>query len=165
MLKQVNSLAELTEGMKLTVRQWDTLVKEYGVTNDGNLKTPGTHHILKLQVLSGREVTINNIIGKRIIIQEDESSIYPWYLFEECYVKPKFKVGQRVRFKSHEELKQIGRRINIQVDIDFKYTNKILVILGINNLTPGYNVNWYHWNYHEDFFQPVYELDARFKEV
>lgn len=166
MLKHVYKPTILAEGMKLTVRQWDTLVKEYGVTNDGNLKTPGMLHARsKLQSLSGSKVTVRSASNNFVTIQEDEYGTYPSYLFEECCVKSKFKIGQKVRFKSHEELKCMGERLNIRVDWDFMYTDKVLTIKDIDILTPGYNVNGHSWNYHEDFFQPVYELDDRFKEV
>ena len=41
----------------------------------------------------------------------------------------KFKVGQKVRLKSHEELKRIGVRANIEVHRDFTYSLKYLLLL------------------------------------
>ena len=86
----------------------------------------------------------------------------------------KFKVGQKVRFKSHEELKQIGIRAGIKVDRDFIYTPKVLTITAVfktlkgrmlfklnESLSKKYNDGWYH----KDFLVTIYELDDRFKEV
>lgn len=38
------------------------------------------------------------------------------------------KVGQKVRFKSYEELKRIGGRRGIKVDRDFIYSTKVFTI-------------------------------------
>ena len=83
--------------------------------------------------------------------------------------KSNFTVGQQVRFKSHEELKRIGVRQGIKVDAEFKYTSKVLTInsghlqSGIFKVKEWDKVGIPNWWYHEDFFQPVYELDDKFK--
>lgn len=81
----------------------------------------------------------------------------------------KFKVGQKVRLKSHEELRRIGERLYIKVDTHFKHTSEVLTIDSVNITT--YNINEWEsfsvgdYNFHEDFFQPAYELDDKFKEL
>ena len=83
------------------------------------------------------------------------------------------KVGQKVRFKSYEELKRIGERHGIKVDRDFIYSTKVFTLresaIVFGN---SYRVKeWQQldgrndWSYHEDFFQPAYKLDDRFKEL
>ena len=94
----------------------------------------------------------------------------------------KFKVGQKVRFKSHEELRQIGIISSIKVDSNFRYSGKIFTISDILyntieafNKVIGYYFRLEEYNdieksnlpngfwYHEDFFQSVYKLDDKFK--
>ena len=81
----------------------------------------------------------------------------------------KFKVGQKVRLKSHEELRQIGTRLYIKVGTNFKHTSEVLTIGSVNSTT--YSINEWKsfsfgdYNFHEDFFQPAYELDDKFKEL
>lgn len=89
---------------------------------------------------------------------------------------PKFKVGQKVRFKSHKELKLIGQRWSIKIDDDFEYSTEIFTIGGIElieylSIDNGYyyTLNEYHkishtdYAFSEEFFQVAYKLDDRFK--
>ena len=95
---------------------------------------------------------------------------------------PKLKVGQKVRFKSNEELKRIGERWSVEVNTDFKYFHGVLTIKGhtssekerlYDRIEAGNYYEIDEWrdfstaNYwlHEDFFQPAYELDEKFKEL
>ena len=90
----------------------------------------------------------------------------------------KFKVGQKVRFKSHKELKLIGKRWGIKIGDDFKYSTEVFTIMVVESvcylsreLDNGYyyNLNEYHkisninYAFSEEFFQPAYKLDDRFK--
>ena len=83
----------------------------------------------------------------------------------------KFKVGQKVRFKSYEELRRIGTRANIRVDSHFSYSNKVFTVALV---TPLGNYGLDDWwlichdtklVFHEDFLQSAYELDEKFKEL
>ena len=84
---------------------------------------------------------------------------------------PRFKVGQKVRLKPLNVLIKIGERQKIEVDEDFRYSNKSLTIR-LSSSESGeslYRFSNYSelsrndWWYHEDFLQPVRQLPDHLK--
>ena len=87
-------------------------------------------------------------------------------------VKPKFKVGQKVRFKSLEELIRLGLINSIRVNYSFRHSSSLLTISKVNVSSfssPSYQLSSYegisedNWWYPEAFLQPVRQLSAHLK--
>ena len=87
-------------------------------------------------------------------------------------VKPKFKVGQLVKLRSLDALLEIGERQEIEVNENFRYSNKSLTIelLIFNERGESlYKFSNYkelssnNWWYPEDFLQSVRQLPDHLK--
>ena len=83
----------------------------------------------------------------------------------------KFKVGQTVRLKPLDELKELGTLCNIRVERHFSPVTSLLII---SNVTCARNFIAYRfsnykelsnsdWEYHEDFLQPIRQLPNHLK--
>lgn len=69
-------------GDKVRVRQWEDMVKEFGVDEFGDINTTGTYFLTKMKEFCGGVYEIRSVLGKSYWLKDGDESI-EWYFTDD----------------------------------------------------------------------------------
>ena len=102
-------------GDKVRVRQWDDMVKEYGLLGDLEkvICTPGCSFTNGMKKFCGRVVTISDVISSnsRYLIKENDRT---WYWTDEMFDPYKVKIARQADFIDKEAFAKMAEQLKTQ---------------------------------------------------